>query len=108
MEILLRAQMGQDVHVYIWNTYVPNIHISGRYIGLPVEERICGSCNTWQVEDEQYFCVGCPAMEEARAPLLHILNLHQVDTGALPDENKFIAIMQSPDSRTANFFIICF
>ena len=37
----------------------------------------------------------------ARAPLLHLLNLNQVDTGALPDEDKFIAIMQSPDSRTA-------
>ena len=72
-----------------------------RYIGLPVEERICRSCNTRQVEDEQHFCVGCPALEEARAPLLHLLNLHHVDTGALSDEDKFITIMQSPDSRTA-------
>ena len=74
---------------------------TGRYIGLPVEERICRSCNTRQVEDERHFCVGCPALEEARAPLLHLLNLHQVDTGALSDEDKFIAIMHSADSRTA-------
>ena len=74
---------------------------TGRYIGLPVEERICRSCNTRQAEDKQHFCVGCPALEEARAPLLHLLNLHHVDTGALSDEDKFITIMQSPDGRTA-------
>ena len=74
---------------------------TGRYIGLPVEERICRSCNTGQVEDEQHFCVECPALEEARAPLLHLLNLHHVDSGAVSDEDKFISIMQSPDSRTA-------
>ena len=69
---------------------------TGRYISPPVEERICRSCNTGQVEDKQHFCVGCPALEEA--PLLHILNLHHVDAGALPGEDKFITIMQSPDS----------
>ena len=42
----------------------------------------------------------CPALE-ARAPLLHLLNLHHVDSGAVSDEDKFISIMQSPDSRTA-------
>ena len=48
---------------------------TSRYIGFPVEERICRSCNTQQVEDEQRFCVGCPsALEEARDPLLHLLN----------------------------------
>ena len=41
---------------------------TGRYIGLPAEERICRSCNTGQVEDEQHFCIECPALEEARAP----------------------------------------
>ena len=41
---------------------------TGRYSGLPVEERICRSCNTRQVDDEQHFCVGCPALEEVRAP----------------------------------------
>ena len=74
---------------------------TGGYIGLPVEERICRTRNTRQVEDEQHFCGGCPALEEARAPLLYLLNLHHVDTGALSDEDKFIAIMQSPDGRTA-------
>ena len=44
----------------------------GRYIGLPVEQRICRSCNTRQVEDEHHFCVGCPALKKARAPLLHL------------------------------------
>ena len=81
---------------------------SGRYIGLPVEEKICRSCNTRQVEDEQHFCVGCPALEEARAPLLHHLNLHQVISGALSDEEKFIIIMQNPDSRTAKLLYIMF
>ena len=38
---------------------------TGRYISLLVEERICRSCNTGQVEDKQYFCVGFPALEEA-------------------------------------------
>ena len=57
--------------------------------------------NTGWVEDEQHFCVECPALEEARAPLLHLLNLHHVDSGAVSDEDKFISIMQSPDSRTA-------
>ena len=65
---------------------------TGRYISLPVGERICRSCNTGQVEDhEQHFCVECPALEEARAPLLHLLNLHHVDSGAVSD--KFITIM---------------
>ena len=42
---------------------------TGRYIGLKVEERICRSCNTRQVENEQHFCVGCPALEVARAAM---------------------------------------
>ena len=54
---------------------------TGRYIGLPVEERIC--------------------LEVARAPLLHFLNLHHMDSGAVSDKDKFITIMQNPDSRTA-------
>ena len=53
------------------------------------------SCNTGQVEDEQHFCVGCPALEEARAPP------HHVDSGTLADKDNFITIMQSPDSKTA-------
>ena len=57
--------------------------------------------NTRQVEDKQHFCVECPALEEARAPLLHLLNPHHVDSGAVTDEDKFIIIMQSPDSRIA-------
>ena len=73
---------------------------TGRYIGHPIEERICRSCNTRQVEDEQDFCVGCPALKEARGPLLYLLNLHQMDTGARSDDNRFIAIMQNPDSKT--------
>ena len=31
--------------------------------------------------------------EEARAPLLHLLNLHHVDSGAVSDVDKFISIM---------------
>ena len=81
---------------------------TGRYTGLPVEERICRSCNTGQVEDEQHFCVGCPALKEARAPLLHLLNLHQVDAGALSDKDKFIAIMQNLDSRIAKLLFNMF
>ena len=78
------------------------LHIeTGRYVSLPVEERICRSCNTGRIEDEQHFCVECPALEEARAPLLHLLNLHHVNSGAVSDEDMFISIMQSPDSRTA-------
>ena len=84
---------------------------TGRYIGLPVEERICRSCNTGQVEDEQHFCVECPALEEARAPLLHLLNLHHMGSGAVSDKDKFITIMQNPDRRTAkllyNMFLKC-
>ena len=52
-------------------------------------------------QGEQHFYVECPALEEARAPLLHLLNLHHVDSGAVSDEDKFISIMLSPDSRTA-------
>ena len=74
---------------------------TGRYIGLPVEERICRSCNKGQVEDEQHFCVECPALEEARAPLLHLLNIHHLGSGAVSDKVKFITFMQNPDRRTA-------
>lgn len=57
------------------------------------------------MEDDQHFCVGCPALEEARAPPPLP---HHVDSGTLADKDNFITIMQSPDSKRAKLLYTMF
>ena len=82
---------------------------TGRYIGLPVEGRICRSSNTREVEDEQHFCVGCPALEEARPPPFCTSWTSIMWT----QEHSLTRTSSSQSCRAQtveqpNFFIICF
>ena len=65
----------------------------GRYLSTPVEGRLCKICGSGAVEDEVHFCVECPALEEARAPLIR--RMEQVDQtfSFLSEEDKLIKIL---------------
>jgi len=83
---------------------------TGRYVCLPVEERTCKTCNSGMVEDEEFFCVGCPGLKEARGPLLKSMKKAHSGFGLLQDEEKFIRIMlhANADSRVGKFLYSMF
>lgn len=46
----------------------------GRYLNIPLEDRLCRCCNSSEIEDELHFLLSCPAYDQARINFIHKIN----------------------------------
>lgn len=50
----------------------------GRYLRIPLEDRLCELCNTDSVEDESHFLLVCPALRDVRQQSLGNVVVHGI------------------------------
>ena len=68
---------------------------TGRYRGLPIENRICCCCNLMSVESEIHFFFVCPLYTELRAKwLADIVDIPNFHT--LSEDDQFCYIFTKP------------
>ena len=84
----------------------------GRYINIPVEDRICCVCDSNEVESEIHFLISCSRYSQQRQSFFQTISTIYSDFMDKDDETKFIVIMSSIDKTivvtTAKFIIDCF
>ena len=79
-------------------TFPLNIEL-GRYRGLPVQERICRSCDLDKVEDEYHFLCECVKYETERRELYRKINLDihtGLDIESFSRQEKLLVLLSSP------------
>ena len=63
-----------------------------------MEQRLCNFCNTRNKDDELHFLIKCKRHTNARKKTLYsVLDENISNFGSLPDDNKFRAILTSPN-----------
>ena len=67
---------------------------TGRYVGIPAEQRICKVCRG-AVEDEVHFCITCPALTLPRIPLLQAMDSISPGFKDLYDRQKSIKVIHA-------------
>ena len=70
---------------------------TGRYCGIPCEERICTSCSLNEVEDEIHFLFRCPKYENERQNMLYTINKSCAPFDNLSVIDKLFWLMNSED-----------
>ena len=90
-----------------------NLNIeTGRYLKLPVEQRLCTMCDLNTVEDEVHFLIACTAYSQKRQPLFNSAKNSCQNFDSLTDLNKFIWLLsaESKDiiTTTAEFLNLSF
>ena len=68
---------------------------TGRYKGIPRQDRLCTRCSANAVEDETHFLFECSGMNKERDILYSIINLHCKNFTLLPNDSKLIWIMNN-------------
>ena len=73
---------------------------TGRYLNVPLENRICKLCNN-QVEDEIHFSCVCTRLQHIRSGIFYTLNVN-TDLNVI---DQFIYIMTHPNVKTVANYI---
>ena len=66
---------------------------SGRYQGIPSDQRICRQCDSGEVEDEIHFLLCCPKYSDDRHHILNSISQSCSNFSQLNNQDKFIWIM---------------
>ena len=83
------------------------LHIElGRYINLPVNERICICCNQNLVEDESHFMFVCQMYNDLRDDLFS--NISETSFINLSNNDKFKTLFNAFPRQTAKFILKAF
>lgn len=80
---------------------------TGRFIGEPVDARLCKQCNLQVVENECHFLISCPLYDDIRANIFQeqlVLN----DFSLLGDNDKVIFLMNNHPRKTAKYIVAAF
>ena len=80
----------------LWLSPHPLLIETGRYTGITRAERICGHCDSRDIEDEYHFVLICSkygALRNTYIPRYFIRN---------PSVHKFIELLNSSNTRTLN------
>jgi hypothetical protein len=66
---------------------------TGRYCGIPVEERLCLNCEAELCEDEFHFLMTCSKYNDLRNVLFNETAKLFPSFNEMPDNNKFIWLL---------------
>lgn len=81
------------------NRYITTELETGRFTGLPVDERNCQICNRGSVEDEIHFVCKCPRYNVLRNVLYDAVITHHPEFVFLNDDSKFIYLMKNKQKK---------
>ena len=73
---------------------------TGRYVGEPVNSRICRFCNNNSVEDERHFLLECPEYDSIRLNAFRDLPTNVINE---PTESKFVTLLTKYPRKTAKY-----
>lgn len=83
---------------------------TGRWRGLPLEERLCTNCDMNEVENEKHFLCVCPRHTNLRQGLIRNINeIHDDDAGLLDADELMKLLLCTCDTRTivGRYIISC-
>ena len=78
---------------------------TGRYRGIPINERLCELCNRDCIEDENHILFTCPIYDRLRSAWLEDLDINAEEINNFDKEPLFIKMFQEKPRQTAKYII---
>ncbi len=76
---------------------------TGIFNAIDRENRICEFCSLNEVEDEQHFLCRCTLYNDLRVKMYHSAAANNNNFNGMPDQDKFIYLMQQRQTTTSKF-----
>lgn len=81
---------------------------TGRFINLPIEERICNICDLSEVEDEWHFIFRCTCFTEEREQFFNNIVRNNQEFIYLDEENQMKYLFNEVHRTFAKYIKVCF
>ena len=78
---------------------------TGRYVGRPVEERVCRTCDLGAVERETHFLFDCPGHDAIREQYLNDIVMNNVESSHTENIRSFFLAGNHELKKLSNYII---